>query len=503
MANATIVQLGSSFDSTATTFEQEFSEARGRGRARRQARRQDRIKKRDERRSTRQAARQGRKATRQKRRADMRDTRRQRRQDSKMRRTEARQERKMRRTEGRQARRDVKAQRELDRDAAAMEQQAMMDERYGEDMPMDEPVMQDAAYAEEGGYDDGGYDAGGYDDGGYADEGGYDEEGGYADEGGYDEEGGYADEGGYDEEGYEFDGDGFSFADGDDDDDDSDFDGDSYEFFDDNEGETPFDFADGSGTQTPPVVQDVANRIEWNKELCCRLRDKAAAGQIPQDVAQAEINKSVGRISELQSCMDMWCNMEGDFVSDASGTTKFVATAKPTAKGRLANKFKRKQRIASLKAALQKAKNARKRSAVKPKLSMGKRRKLASLPPAQRQRLMQAWGVAPKAAPMAAPMAAPTMASVPTMASAPTMVSASLSPRIGGQKIIIPAQVSGADGSTGIIGLDGANDFDSRYTEVKLGADGGKSSKFPTKPILIAVGIGALIGVAYLAFKKK
>jgi hypothetical protein len=90
------------------------------------------------------------------------------------------------------------------------------------------------------------------------------------------------------------------------------------------------------------------------------------------------------------------------------------------------------------------------------------------------------------------------------MATAPTMVSASLSPRMGGQKIVIPAQVSGADGNpTGIIGLDGANDFDSRYTEVKLGADGGKSSKFPTKPILIAVGIGALIGVAYLAFKKK
>ena len=95
----------------------------------------------------------------------------------------------------------------------------------------------------------------------------------------------------------------------------------------------------------------------------------------------------------------------------------------------------------------------------------------------------------------------------PTMAAAPTMVSASLSPRIGGQKIIIPAQVSGADGNpSGIIGLDGANDFDSRYTEVKLGADGdksGKTSKFPTKPILIAVGIGALIGIAYLAFKKK
>ena len=443
MANATIVQLGSSFDSTATTFEQEFSEARGRGRARRQARRQDRIKKRDERRSTRQATRQGRKAARQTRRAEMRDTRRQRRQDSKMRRVEARQDRKMRRSEGRQARKDVKAQRELDRDAAAMEQQNMMDEGYGEEMPLDEPIMQDQAY-DEGGYDEGGYsEEGGYDEGAYAEEGGYDEEGGYEDEGGYEEEGGY------DEEGYEFD-------------------GDNYEFFDDGEGETPFDFADGSGVQVAPMVQDVANRIEWNKELCCRLKDKAASGTIPQAMAKDEIAKSVQRIDELKSCLDAWCNFEGEFMSDANGNVQFKKVDGAT-RAKLANRYKRKERIMALRAALAKAKNERKR------LGSGRR-------------------IINRTAQVARPM------------QSVTSVEMGLSPKIGNQRIVIPAKLSNADGNpTGIIGIDDAGAIDSSYIDIKLGADGDKSktSKLPMKPILIAVGIGALIGIAYFAFKKK
>ena len=64
--------------------------------------------------------------------------------------------------------------------------------------------------------------------------------------------------------------------------------------------------------------------------------------------------------------------------------------------------------------------------------------------------------------------------------------------------------MSNADGTpTGIIGLDDAGDIDSRYIDIKLGADGSTSSKLPMKPILIALGVGALLGVAYLAFKKK
>lgn len=446
MANATIVQLGSAnFGAPATTFEQEFSEARGRGRARRQARRTDRAKKRSERKSQRQALRQGRKAERQKRRADMRDTRRARREESRNKRNESRLARRQRRQEARQMRRDTKADAELSRDARAMEQEEMMNERYA-----DEPI-DDAGYEDEGGYaEEGGYDEGGYDEGAYAEEGGYD------DEGGYDEEGGdYGDEeGGYDE-GYEFD-------------------GDNYEFFDDSEGETPFDFADGSGVQVAPAVQDVANRIEWNKELCCRLRDKAASGQMPQAMAQDEIAKSVERIDELKSCLDAWCNFEGEFMSDAKGGVQFKKTDAAT-RAKLANKFKRKERIMALRAALAKAKNDRKRVAVKP--ISGKR---AGLSAAMSKRGGLKQNV--------------------------TNVEMGLAPKIGNQKIVIPARVSNADGTpTGIIGVDDAGDIDSRYTEVKLGADGDKTttSKIPMKPILIAVGVGALIAVGYYFMKKK
>jgi hypothetical protein len=83
-----------------------------------------------------------------------------------------------------------------------------------------------------------------------------------------------------------------------------------------------------------------------------------------------------------------------------------------------------------------------------------------------------------------------------------TNVEMGLSPKISNQQITIPAKMSSANGEpTGIIGIDDRNDLDANVREIKLGVDGTKTTKIPFKPILIGLGVGAIVILALKKFK--
>jgi hypothetical protein len=403
METATIVTLGNSTSPTATSFTEafgEYSEARGRGRARRQKRRMERIANRKTRRKARQ---------------DMRL-------DKKRSRVQARTERRQMRADSREQRRDQKAEGKRSRERADLEQER----EFAPDETTEGSYEQDAGYAPQGGYDDGGYapQGGGYteDQGGYAPQGGYTEDqGGYAeDQGGYSEEGGYQEEGGYEEGGYD--------------------DGGGYEdesYYEESDG---FDGVMGTDNEmidvpySPQVnqnVADAAKRIEWNLELASRLKEKAKTNPSPK--ITGAIYNSEKRVNQLESCLDGYCNFEGDFTSDADGKMMFQK------KRKLSNEERRKRRseIRAAKLAARKERNAMRRKS----------------------------GLTP--------------------------VQMDLNPQISQNSIVIPAKELGSS-ATGIIGLDDAMDYDASATEIKLGADGG-TSKIPFKAIGIGLVAGALV----------
>jgi hypothetical protein len=423
MENSTIVTLGStSLSAPIITFDQEFSEARGRGRARRQKRKMERITARKTRRKARQEGRLEKKKSR----------------------VQARTERRTMRADNREQRRAQKAEGKLSRERAQLEQEREFE-------PEEEPEV--------GGYDEESEmpEQGG---GGYSEDAGYETEmgGGYEEEGGYEDEGEYEDEGGYDEE--------------------SEFDGDTYEFFSDSEGETPFDYADGSGTKVSPSIQDVANRIEWNKELCCRLKDKAMKGMISPQDARGEIDQIKTRVSELQSCMTAYCNFEGEFVSDADGSTKFMPCERPSG----ISSARKAERMRAVKSAISNAQNSRNRTGAGKRMvnRSGAGRRIVNRSANGRRAVNRQSN---------------PMESV-------TNVEMGLSPKMSNQQITIPARMSSANGEPiGVIGIDDRNDFDANVREIKLGVDGTKTTKIPFKPILIGLGVGAIVILALKKFK--
>ena len=298
MRDATIVQLGSGTQVSSVSFQDafgEYSEARGSGRARReakrkerQARRMERIKNRDERKAARQEARATRKEGRIARRATAAELR----QQKKAARVAARQERKGMRQEGRIARRGRRQE--------AEEMAPEMDETTA--LETGAETSEEQGYAPTGEETQGGPVA----DGGYADEGTSDS--GYGDEGsGESSDEGY-EEGGYEEEGAEI------------------TDEEASEGFD---GELDFeentsDFV--ATVKVPKEIQDLANKIEWNKELVSRLRVKGAEArgknQDTTDI-QNQINARLNRINELQTQMKGYVNAEGDYAcADGSKPVK-------------------------------------------------------------------------------------------------------------------------------------------------------------------------------------
>jgi len=76
-----------------------------------------------------------------------------------------------------------------------------------------------------------------------------------------------------------------------------------------------------SNVAVNPTVQDIANKIEWNKELISRLRIKAAKerGQnLSTENTLMDIEKRKLRIAELENQIQGYANAEGEF-SSANG----------------------------------------------------------------------------------------------------------------------------------------------------------------------------------------
>ena len=347
-------------------------------------------------------------------------------------RVEARTQRRTMRADNREQRRSQKAEGKRSRERADLEQER-------EFAPAEEP-QEESGYAPQGG-GGGGYAPQGGGGGGYAEEqGGYaEEQGGYAPQGGgyAEEEGGYAEEqGGYAEEqgGYEEQGGGYDEGYGDDG---------GYSEEGGYEESDGFDGVIGTDNEMIDVpysaqvsqnVADAAKKIEWNLELASRLKDKAKSN--PSQKIDEAIRNCQNRVAQLESSMDGYCNFEGDFTSDAEGKMAYRRFKGGKGLSKQERRERRQEMMLAKKAARRERNAVRKRSGLTP-------------------------------------------------------VQGDINPQISTNSIVLPAKELGSN-ATGIIGLDDAMDYDASAYEIKLGADGAKTSKIPYKTIAIGIAVGAL-----------
>jgi hypothetical protein len=451
------------------TFEEafgEYSELRGKRRQKRQDRRMDKIEARRERRKAREEARREKKLGRIQTRDEAKSGRRLNRQRRRTDVMEARQDRRTGRMEKVQDRRTGRKKKRLERRELGREEDERDDLGTGTstsepiDRPSGAPSDSQGGSAPSdsqggGGYADeqggGGYadeqGGGGYADeqggGGYADEqggGGYADEqggGGYADEqgGGYADEqgGGYADEqgGGGDDSGeyseeqemgdYGAEEEGYDYS----------------EPFDGIPVDASFSEMDDSGKASKkvtvnPKLQDLVNKIEWNKELVSRLEDKRKKGVAnPSDTSKSIIERKK-RIAELESQLEMYLGF--DSYSMANGMSERD----------MRNEVARRRMEVN---------SARQRARA---IRMGSKNE-RSMADMTNRRLRAKMGR--------------------NHGGDVTPVDVDLKPEITSNRIIVPAEKSSM--ATGIIGLDDAGDFDSRELDIKLSADGDMPMRQP------------------------
>jgi hypothetical protein len=505
MERATIITLGNATPMSSTSFEEafgEFSEARGRGRARRQKRRMERINNRRQRRKARQDMRLERKRNRVSARAERRQMR-----------STARENRRNQRSEGKRSREraDLEQEREFNPEQEEEQQGGGSDDGgYAPQGGYDDAPQGDSGYAPQGGSSDGAYDDGGYaqEEGGYDDGGSSD--GGY-DEGGYDEE-----SEGFDGDYDDFDGDDFDYFDGDDlDGDDGDdetdgFDGELYDF----DGNSEMIDAPVS-PQVNQNIMDAAKRIEWNLELASRLKEKGNSPKVEDAMCKCE-----DRVAELVTSMDGYCSFDGDFTSDADGKLKYQV-----AKGMKQLPLEeRKKRWREVKAAKMKARLER--NAMRKKNGLNQVATPVATTPAL------AVSVGTPAAAVSVPMKAQLMQKrtlyrkqilslkmrmaalrkqylTDAAKNKPQPEQLALKQQFVLKRNAIKSRMEalkkqyleqvnaikmnkGVSSATGIIGLDDAGDYDATGYEIKLGADGTKTSKIPFKAIAIGLVIGGL-----------
>jgi hypothetical protein len=448
------------------TFEEafgEYSELRGKRRQKRQDRRMDKIEARRERRKAREEARREKKLGRVQTRDEVKSGRRLNRQRRRTDVMEARQDRRTGRMEKVQDRRTARKGKRLERRELGREEDERDDLGTGASPsdPIDRPSggsdsqggggsdsQSGGGYADEqggGGYADeqggGGYadeqGGGGYADeqggGGYADEqgGGYADEqggGGYADEqgGGYaDEQGGGDDSGEYSDEqemgDYGAEEEGYDYS----------------EPFDGIPVDASFSEMDDSGKASKkvavnPKLQDLVNKIEWNKELVSRLEDKRKKGVAnPSDTSKSIIERRK-RIAELESQLEMYLGFNG--YSMASGMSE----------RELKNEVARRRMEVN---------TARRRASA---IRNGSKNERAMADMTNRR--------------LRAKMGRNHGGDV-------TPVDVDLKPEIGSNRIVVPSEESSM--ATGIIGLDDAGDFDARELDIKLSADGDMPMRQP------------------------
>jgi len=262
------------------------------------------------------------------------------------------------------------------------------------------------------------------------------------------------------------------------------------------------EFTDG-GIKVNPTVQDIANRIEWNKELISRLRIKAAnqRGQnLSTDETLMDIEKRKLRITELENQIQGYANAEGEFSSangcycsydgmnddmdsdfdgdglDGTDLMNAFDGEGLDGEGLMSSAEGMRMRRNMPKNRLQQQRIAGKRRkevgrayslarAERNKNTIGKRTNNLV---AKQQRVQNAISKRTNVTP----------------------VSSSLRPAISPNRIEVSLNASG----TGNIGLDNVNDFDapsSRIFEMTSGADGSKNP-INVKGVLIGVGIAAV-----------
>jgi len=508
MSEVRIVTLGPSNEGQGNTqisaFEEafgEYSEARGRGRARRKKRRLERIANRKEVRAARREEKKERKVGRQEVKQAAKEARIARRQAAQA----ARQAKRLAAMQARQEklyqRKELKLKRKAlgDSPEAEMDDQTMIENGSGAPLPPVQDTQQDTGSeqtdsGQTSGEQDGGY-VGGNTDSTYGPQGG--QSGGGQSGGGYqgsEEEwggGGYqgptwgdeseVDEGGqasgdeeYSEEGSEYS------------EEDSGFDGVSDE---DTDGlialeDTYNEFNDEGSIRLTPGVKDVASKIEWNKELVARLKEKAATNPRMRSEIAYKIDSRMRRIAELENQLSKYQNFEGDFAGEGES---FVEYSEARGK-RMATPGQKAKRVREVMVAKKGAITERKSVSNQGVKAMAK--KFAkSMPPAAAIRKAKQVVAQRKARSYGGDV---------------TPVGMDLNPEFEEQRIEIPADestMSSATG-TGLNGLDLQRDFDApraRYVELSSNADGDQKPKINWTSVAIGVGVAA---VAIWAIRK-
>jgi hypothetical protein len=498
MADTRIITLSPSQQGGQTSvsaFEEafgEYSEARGRGRARRKKRRLERIANRKEVTAARQEARKEKRVGRQEVRQAVKQAR-------IAKRAAAQADRQAKRTAAMASRQEKKFQRKdmrLRRKALGdspeteMDDQTMIENGAVTPTPMQDNYQDtdtggqqedSGQYAPEetqgGGQQGGGQQGGGYQGseeewggGGYqgptwGDESEVDEGGQASGQEDYSEE---SEEGSYGEDSgdSEFDGEDSSFEGYSDDDTDGLI---ALE-------DTYNEFNDEGNVRIPPGVGETAKKIEWNKELVARLKEKAQTNPSMSREINTKINSRMKRIAELEQTLSKYQNFEGDFssadgefieYSEASGRRRAPVRAK---QGRVKQVIKAKAR------AISERKGVSKEGA---KSLMNKLSKV--YPPAIAVRKVKQMMANRKAAQNGGDV---------------TPVESELNPEFSEQRIEVPAD----EIATAFNGL--RDDFAEpvgRFVELSSNADGDKNKKINWTGIAIGVGVAA---VAIWAIRK-
>lgn len=244
------------------------------------------------------------------------------------------------------------------------------------------------------------------------------------------------------------------------------------------------EFNDEGSIRLTPAVKDVASKIEWNKELVARLKEKSANNPRMKNEIAYKIDNRMKRIAELENQLSKYQNFEGDFAGEDES---FVEYSDATGKRRASHGEKGK-RVREVMAAKKRAMSERKHVSREGVKALAK--KFGKYyPPAIAIRKAKETIAKRKAIDHGGDV---------------TPVDMNLNPEFEDQRIEVPADestMSSATG-TGLNGLDLQRDFDApraRYVELSSNADGDKKSKINWVGIAIGVGVAA---VAIWAIRK-
>jgi hypothetical protein len=243
-----------------------------------------------------------------------------------------------------------------------------------------------------------------------------------------------------------------------------------------------------SDIKVNPTVQDIANKIEWNKELISRLRIKAAIqrgkNQSTSDTLM-DIEKRKLRITELENQLKGYSNADGEFSSANGCYCSYDGFNNDTDSNfdndsldneSLMNSFDGdsmdNEELMSNAEGRRIRKNRPKNKVEKQNISNRRKKEIGRAYSVARKERSKHTVVKPKQSNV-------------------TPVSASLKPVISPNRIEVTLNAEG----TGNIALDNTTDIDAPVTrifEMTSSADGGSKNPISAKGVLIGVGIAAV-----------